>query len=135
MAMASRLFQWVIRDWWIAVSGGLLVLLLVLHLTSLRYKEVTYDEPYHYQYGYRVLEAMPLRVPALFSSKMPFSSLNAITSECLAIFEKTFGFSLDTSWNGQIKRGRYATDRVPADWDRTRRGSKKGALLYDHKAH
>ena len=109
MAMASRLFQWVIRDWWIAVSGGLLVLLLVLHLTSLRHKEVTYDEPYHYQYGYRVLEAMPLRVPALFSSKMPFSSLNAITSECLAIFEKTFGFSVDTSWNGQIKRGRYAT--------------------------
>src|ERR1041385_7585600 len=29
MAMASRLYQWVSRDCWIAISGGLLVLLLV----------------------------------------------------------------------------------------------------------
>ena len=40
---------------------------------------------------------------------MPFSSLHGMTSECLAVLANTLGCSVDTSWNGQIKRGRYAT--------------------------
>jgi hypothetical protein len=39
---------------------------------------------------------------------MPFSSLHAMTSGNLAVLARTFGISLDTSWNGQVKRGRYA---------------------------
>jgi Dolichyl-phosphate-mannose-protein mannosyltransferase len=40
---------------------------------------------------------------------MPFSSLHAMTSESIAILANTSGFSVDTSWVAQIKRGRYAT--------------------------
>ena len=40
---------------------------------------------------------------------MPFSSLHAMTSECLAVLRNRLGCSVDTSWNSQIKRGRYAT--------------------------
>jgi hypothetical protein len=40
---------------------------------------------------------------------MPFSSLPAMTSGNLAILAKTTGIPIDTSWNSQIKRGRYAT--------------------------
>jgi len=84
--------------------------LLVLHFASLTHKEVTYDEPTHYYYGYCLLQGTPQqRTGPINSSKMPFSSLNVMTSECLAVLRNTFGFSVDTSWNGQIKRGRYAT--------------------------
>jgi len=40
---------------------------------------------------------------------MPFSSLHAVTSGNLAVFAQLSGISLDTSWSGQVKRGRYAT--------------------------
>jgi len=40
---------------------------------------------------------------------MPFSSLHAMTSGNLALFSRMAGVPLDTSWSGQIKRGRYAT--------------------------
>ena len=40
---------------------------------------------------------------------MPFSSLHAVTSINLAVLARTAGFPLDTSWSGQITRGRYAT--------------------------
>ena len=40
---------------------------------------------------------------------MPFSSVHAMTSINLAVLARTTGFPLDTSWSGQIKRGRYAT--------------------------
>jgi hypothetical protein len=66
---------------------------------------------------------------------MPFSSLNAITSECLAVLRNTLGFSVDTSWNGQIKRSRYATivfslllALYVAGWSYELYG-RKGALL------
>jgi dolichyl-phosphate-mannose-protein mannosyltransferase len=107
--MVNRLCQWVVTDWTILASGALIAVLVVLHVTSLRHKETTYDEPTHYQYACRVVEGVPRRTGAINSSTMPFSSLHAMTSECLAVFAKTFGFSVDTSWNGQIKRGRYAT--------------------------
>src|SRR4029078_5749116 len=42
-------------------------------------------------------------------STMPFSSLHAMTSENLAVFAQPSGISLDTSWSGQVQRGRYAT--------------------------
>jgi hypothetical protein len=107
--MVNRLRHWVVRYWALAVGGALLAFLLVLHLTSLRHKELTYDEPTHYQYGCRVLEGTPRRVSAINSSTMPFSSLHGMTSECLAVLANTLGCSVDRSWNGQIKRGRYAT--------------------------
>jgi hypothetical protein len=109
MAIVNRFYQWVLRHWAIPACGALLAVLLVLHFTSLRHKEVTYDEPTHYYYGYRVLQGAPRRTGAINSSTMPFSSLHAMTSECLAVLRNTLGFSVDTSWNGQIKRGRYAT--------------------------
>ena len=40
---------------------------------------------------------------------MPFSSVHAMTSINLAVFARTAGLPLDTSWYGQITRGRYAT--------------------------
>jgi len=108
--MANRFYYWIVRRWAILVCGAMLTVLLVLHLTSLRHKELTYDEAtHHYQYGCRVLEGMPRRVSALNSSAMPFSSLHGVTSECLAVLAHTMGFSVDKSWNGQVKRGRYAT--------------------------
>src|SRR6266571_6690292 len=102
--MISRFRQWIVRRWAIIACGALLAVLPMLHITSLRHKEVTYDEPFHYHYGYHVLEGAPRRTGAINSSTMPFSSLHAMTSECLAVFEKMFCFSVDTSWNGQIKR-------------------------------
>ena len=77
--------------------------------TSLHHKGLTTDEPLHYQYGYRVLNGSPERTGAINSSTMPFSSVHAMTSENLAVLARTFGISLDTSWSGQVKRGRYAT--------------------------
>jgi hypothetical protein len=109
IAIFNRFCQWVLGHWAIPACGALLAVLLVLHFTSLRHKEVTYDEPTHYHYGYRVLQGTPQRTGTINSSTMPFSSLHAMTSECLAVLRNTLGFSVDTSWNGQIKRGRYAT--------------------------
>src|SRR5207302_10501840 len=40
---------------------------------------------------------------------MPYSSVHAMTSINLAVFARTAGLPLDTSWNGQLTRGRYAT--------------------------
>jgi len=133
--MVNRFWQSVGRHWAIPVCGALLAILPVLQLTSLRHKEVTYDEPSHYYYGYRVLQGTPQRTGPINSSKMPFSSLHVMTSECLAVLRNTLGFSVDTSWNGQIKRGRYATIVLSlllalyvAAWSYELYG-RKGALL------
>jgi hypothetical protein len=107
--MNNRIRQWVVRSWEIPVCGILLSLLFLLHITSLRHKGLTTDEPVHYQYGDRVLHSSPRRSGVLDSSTMPFSSLHATTSQLLAIIGNTSGFSVDTSWVAQIKRGRYAT--------------------------
>src|SRR5437660_7518873 len=40
---------------------------------------------------------------------MPFSSVHAMTSVNLALLARTAGIPLDTSWDGQVKRGRYVT--------------------------
>ena len=58
------------------MCGMLASLLLLLHITSLRHKGLTTDEPLHYQYGDRVLHKSPRRAGALDSSTMPFSSVN-----------------------------------------------------------
>src|SRR5262249_16403095 len=54
------------------------------------------------------LNGSPQRTGALNSSTMPFSSVHAITSINLAVLAKKAGIPLDTSWNGQVGRGRYA---------------------------
>jgi len=77
-------------------------------MMSLHHKGLTSDEPLHYEYGYRVLNGAPERTSALNSSTMPFSSVHAMTSINLAVLVRTAGLPLDTSWNGQITRGRYA---------------------------
>jgi len=107
--MNNRIRQWVVRSWEIPACGILLSLLLLLHITSLRHKGLTTDELLHYQYGDRVLHSSLRRTGALDSSTMPFSGLHATTSQLLAIIGNTSGFSVDTSWVAQIKRGRYAT--------------------------
>ena len=91
------------------MCGILAVLFLLLHITSLRHKGLTTDEPLHYQYGYRVLHGTLRRGGALDSSTMPFSGVHVITSESLAIVANALGLPIDGSWYGQIKRGRYAT--------------------------
>jgi hypothetical protein len=107
--MSNRLWQWMTMHWPLIVGGALLAVLLLIHITSLRHKELTTDEPLHYQYGYRVLNGTPQRTGAIDSSTMPFSSVHAMTSGNLAVLARTAGISPDTSWNGQVKRGRYAT--------------------------
>jgi hypothetical protein len=107
--MNSRVGQWVVKRWEIPVCGILLISLLLLHITSLRHKGLTTDEPVHYQYGDRVLHGSPRRSGALDSSTMPFSGLQAATSQSLAFFANMSGFSVDRSWIAQIERGRYAT--------------------------
>jgi Dolichyl-phosphate-mannose-protein mannosyltransferase len=107
--MNNRIRQWVVRSWEIPVCGILLSLLFLLHITSLRHKGLTTDEPVHYEYGERVLHGAPQRTRAIDSSKMPFSSVNAITSGSLAALARIAGISVDMSEIGQVKRGRYAT--------------------------
>jgi Dolichyl-phosphate-mannose-protein mannosyltransferase len=138
--MVNRFWQSVGRHWAIPVGGALLAILPVLQLTSLRHKELTYDEPTHYQYGCRVSEGLPRRISAeniygMNSSTMPFSSLHVMTSECLAVLDNMLNVSVDRSWNGQIKRGRYATIVLSillavyvAGWSYELYG-RKGALL------
>ena len=94
---------------WVIAGGILLGLLLILETASLRHKDLTTDEPVHYQYGHRVLHGTPQRMGAIDSSKMPFSSLHVLASENLAVIANAAGLPLDRSWNGQVKRGRYAT--------------------------
>ena len=95
--------------WGLIICGTLLTVLLLIQTTSLRHKGLITDEPLHYQYGYRVLNGDPWRTGALNSSTMPFSSVHAMTSGNLAVFARAAGISLDTSWNAQVKRGRYVT--------------------------
>jgi hypothetical protein len=109
LSVSSRVSQSIATPGWLIVCGILLLVLVLLQTTSLRHKELTTDEPLHYQYGYRVLNGTPWRTGALYSSTMPFSSLHAMTSGNLAVLARASGISLDTSWNGQVKRGRYAT--------------------------
>src|SRR5437899_5879741 len=107
--MSSRVHQWIAMPGWLTLCGALLAVLLLMQITSLHHKGVTTDEPLHYEYGYRVLNGTPERTSALNSSTMPFSSVHAMTSINLAVLARTAGLPLDTSWNGQITRGRYAT--------------------------
>ena len=107
--MSSRIRQWIAMPGWLAVCGALLVVLPLLQMTSLHHKGLTTDEPLHYEYGYRVLNGAPERTSALNSSTMPFSSVHVMTSGNLALLARTWSIPLDTSWNGQVKRGRYAT--------------------------
>ncbi len=107
--MTSRVRQWIAMPGWLSVCGALLAVLLLIQMTSLHHKGLTTDEPLHYEYGYRVLNGVPERTSALNSSTMPFSSVHAMTSMNLAVFARTAGLRLDTSWNGQLTRGRYAT--------------------------
>jgi hypothetical protein len=107
--MNNRVGQWVVKNWEIPVCGVLFSFLFLLHITSLRHEGLTTDEPVHYQYGDRVLHSSPRRSGALDSSTMPFSGLHAATSQSLALLANASGFSVDTSWIAQIKRGRYAT--------------------------
>jgi hypothetical protein len=94
---------------WLTACGALFAVLLLIQMTSLHHKGLTTDEPFHYDYGYRTLNGAPERTSALNSSTMPFSSVHAMTSINLAVLAWTAGLPLDTSWNGQITRGRYAT--------------------------
>ena len=107
--MNSRVRQWIAMPGWLAAGGALLAVLLLTQMTSLHHKGLTTDEPLHYEYGYRVLNGAPERTSALNSSTMPFSSVHAMTSINLAVLARTAGLPLDTSWYGQITRGRYAT--------------------------
>ena len=107
--MSNRLWQWMAMRWRLIVVGALLAVLLLIHITSLRHKELTTDEPLHYQYGYRVLHGTPRRTGAIDSSTMPFSGVHAMTSGTLAVIARTAGIPADMSPNGQVKRGRYAT--------------------------
>jgi hypothetical protein len=106
--MISQPCRWAAIPWWLVFCGTLLPVLLLIQTTSRRHKGLTTDEPLHYQYGYRVLAGTPQRTSALDSSTMPFSSLHAMTSGNLG---RAAGLSLDTSWSGQVKRGRYANHR------------------------
>jgi hypothetical protein len=107
--MSNRLWQWMAVRWRVIIGGALLAALLLIHATSLRHKELTTDEPLHYAYGYRVLHGTPRRSNVLDSSTMPFSSLHAMTSGNLAMLARAADIPFQNSWNGQIKRGRYAT--------------------------
>jgi hypothetical protein len=107
--MSNRVWQVSATQCWLIASGALLAFLLLVETTSLRHKGLTTDEPLHYQYGYRVLRGTPQRTSALNASTMPFSSVHAMTSGNLALFEWMVRIPIDTSWSGQLKRGRYAT--------------------------
>src|SRR5882724_2557778 len=107
--MSDRFWQWIAMRWWPFVCGALLTVLVLIEITSLRHKGSTTDEPVHYDYGERVLHGAPQRTRTIDSSKMPFSSLHALTSGSLTALARTAGISVDMSEIGQVKRGRYAT--------------------------
>src|SRR5689334_14168458 len=107
--MSNHARPWIAMREWLIFCGTFLAVLLVIQVTSLRHKGLTTDAPLHYQYGYRVLDGSSWRTGAINSSTMPFSSLHVLTSGALAFVAKAVGFLPDTSWDGQVKRGRYAT--------------------------
>ena len=43
--MSDRFWQWIARRWWFFVCGALLTVLVLIHITSLRHKGLTTDEP------------------------------------------------------------------------------------------
>src|SRR5436189_5429859 len=106
--MSSRVHQWIAMPGWLILCGALLAVLLLIQITSLHHRGLTTDEPLHYVYGYRVWNGAPERTSGLNSSTRPFSSVHAMTSINLAVFARTSGVPLDTSWSGQLTRGRYA---------------------------
>ena len=107
--MTDRLWQCAATHWRPIVGGALLAALPLIHITSLRHRELTTDESLHYAYGYRALHDTPRRTSVLDSSTMPFSSIHAMTSRNLAMLARATDLPLQNSWTGQIKRGRYAT--------------------------
>src|SRR5437899_7264529 len=107
--MTSRVRRWIAMPGWLTLCGTLLAVLLLIQMTSLQHKGLTTDEPLHYEYGYRVLNGVAERTSALNSSTMLFSSVHAMTSMILDVFARTAGLRFDTSWNGQLTSGRYAT--------------------------
>ncbi len=107
--MSSNVWCSIAKQGWLLISGTLLLVLLLLETTSLRHKGLTTDESLHYHYGYRVLHGAPRRGGVLDSSTMPFSSLHAMTSGNLAMLARATGIPIESSWQGQVKRGRYAT--------------------------
>jgi hypothetical protein len=107
--MSDRVRRWIAMPGWLPLCGALFAVLVLIQMTSLRHHGLTTDEPLHYEYGYRTLNGAPDRTSALNSSTMPFSSVHAMTSINLAVLARTSGLPLDTSWKGQITRGRYAT--------------------------
>ncbi len=71
------------------------VFLLFIHLLllvfSIQHKTLTYDEPYHYQYGYNVFHFNTSRLnnetmPFFSDSKMPISCLNVIPGQRRNLF-------------------------------------------------
>lgn len=107
--MSNRPWQSVAMPGWLILCGALLAMLVLIQTTSLRHFGLTNDEPVHYGYGYRVLFGAPDRTSVLNSSTMPFSTVHAMTSMNLAVFARTTGLPLNTSWPDQIIRGRYAS--------------------------
>jgi len=105
----TGLCSWIVTRWHILGCGILVAILAVLHITSLRHKELTTDESVHYQYGDRALHGNPRRTGAINSSTMPFSDVHVMTSNNVAIIANMLGLGVDKSWTAQIKRGRYAT--------------------------
>jgi hypothetical protein len=57
--MSNRLRQWITLRCRFIVVGTLLTMLVLIHITSLRQKEVTTDELLHHRYGDRVLDSAP----------------------------------------------------------------------------
>lgn len=107
--MSNRFWRWIAKRGGLIVAGAVLAVLLLISITSLRHKELTTDERLHYRYGDRVLHGIPQRKGVIDSSLMPFSSVHAMTSRSLAALSRAAAISVDTSLNGQVKRGRYAT--------------------------
>jgi Dolichyl-phosphate-mannose-protein mannosyltransferase len=107
--MSNRASQWVALRWRLIIAGVLLSVLPVIHITSLRHKGPTTDEPVHYQYGDRALHGDLQRTGVIDSSVMPFSCVHVMTSGGLAALARKAGISVDMSESGQVKRGRYAT--------------------------
>ncbi len=70
---------------------GVVVLLLMnfafLTLYGAFHDSLTYDEPYHYQYGEQILDSDSTRFD---NSKMPFSALNAIPERVIQTFRPNF---------------------------------------------
>ena len=71
--------------------GFLLLIHLILLVSSIQQKTLTFDEPYHYQYGYNIAHFNSSRLdietmPFFSDSKMPFSYLNVIPGQIRDLF-------------------------------------------------